>query len=107
MAGRDPKYGRNHQKLRERLDREVRLGLHVCSRCSEPILGDQAWDLDHHDDGVGYRGPSHRRCNIRAANELRAADAKRWRESTANASPGTGPESYEDPDWPGVIVRPW
>jgi len=87
MAGRDPKYHWSHQKLRRRLDREVRLGLHVCARCGEPILAGERWHLDHHDSGVGYLGPSHARCNVRAANELRAADARRWRELGLGGEP--------------------
>ena len=87
MAGRDPRYGWNHQKLRRVVAREVRLGLHVCARCCEPILATDEWHLDHTDDGSGYLGPSHKRCNLKAQNERRAADARAWRESQLVGAP--------------------
>jgi hypothetical protein len=105
MAGRDPKYGREHQKLRERLEREVRLGLHSCARCDEPILPTDAWHLDHTDDGAAYLGASHARCNVSEANRLRAAHARAWRESNMVNSPLSAVPEFRTPD--GGIVRPW
>jgi len=80
--------------MRRRVAREVASGLHVCARCFGPILPSDKWHLDHADDGLSYLGPSHARCNLRAQNELRAEDARRWREGRAG-------------DWPGVVERPW
>jgi hypothetical protein len=74
------RYGTDHQRLRRRVAREVAVGLHVCARCGGPILPGERWHLDHADSGVGYIGPSHESCNIRAANEKRAEDARNWRE---------------------------
>ena len=42
----------------------------VCARCGRPILPGQPVDLDHTDDGVGYRGWAHRRCNRQAGGRL-------------------------------------
>ena len=88
------RYGADHQRRRRQVAREVALGLHVCARCSEPILATEEWHLDHADDGISYVGPSHAKCNIRAANEQRAEDARRWRELSAETTPR-------------VIVREW
>lgn len=38
-----------------------------CSRCHQPISAGMAWQLDHTDDRTGYRGPSHKACNLSAA----------------------------------------
>jgi hypothetical protein len=34
---------------------------------------DDRWRLDHAADGVGYLGPAHASCNLRAAGKVRAA----------------------------------
>lgn len=34
-----------------------------CARCGKPMTRDQAIDLDHNDDGIGYIGFSHAVCN--------------------------------------------
>ena len=41
------------------------------------------WDLDHADDGVGYRGPSHASCN-RAAPNTRAYDPADYQDNLLN-----------------------
>ncbi|SRR6266511_2146316 len=69
------RYGPEHQALRVRLlDTEIGT---PCARCGKPLLPSQSIDLDHTDDGRGYRGLSHARCNRRAAaikgNQMRAA----------------------------------
>jgi hypothetical protein len=90
-AKRDPtniagrlRYGRTHRQLRAQLRGLVESGRARCSRCGEPILSGERWDLDHSDDGRGYRGPSHADCNRRT--------------STA--------ESYEDDPAAGVYWGP-
>jgi hypothetical protein len=45
---------------------QVAAGRATCSRCELPIVTGQRWDLDHRDNGAGYRGPSHQDCNRRA-----------------------------------------
>jgi hypothetical protein len=91
---RNLRYGTDHQRMRRQVAREVALGLHSCARCGEPVLPGDAWHLDHADDGMSYIGASHAKCNIRAANEQRAEDARRWRELSAEATPR-------------MIVREW
>jgi hypothetical protein len=61
-------YGHPHQLLRAQIAPLVLAGGARCSRCGEAILPGEPWHLDHRDDGLGYNGPAHRRCNI-AANE--------------------------------------
>jgi len=56
-------YGIEHQRKRLEMAPLVAAGNVRCSRCGEPILPGQAWDADHRDDRVGYRGPSHASCN--------------------------------------------
>jgi hypothetical protein len=77
---RNLRYGADHQRERRRVAREVALGLHSCARCGEQIHATQVWHLDHAADGVSYLGPSHAKCNLRAQNEQRAEDARKWRE---------------------------
>jgi hypothetical protein len=55
----------------------VESGYASCCRCGFPIVPGTRWHLDHRDDGLGYLGPSHAACNLRAAakrgNELMRA----------------------------------
>jgi hypothetical protein len=73
-------YGGGHQALRRRLAPLVAAGLAACSRCGEWIAPDEAWDLDHADDRLGYLGPAHVRCNRgepgRARKRARSAEAR-------------------------------
>jgi hypothetical protein len=40
----------------------------VCARCGLPIRPGEEWHLDHDDEDRGrYLGPSHARCNEKAA----------------------------------------
>jgi len=63
-----PRYSQPHRAARERLRPQVEAGnTHCAARlCLMPtrwIAPGEPWDLDHTDDGKGYRGPAHRRCN--------------------------------------------
>jgi hypothetical protein len=62
-------YGPAHKALRERLAPVVATGTVECARCGDVIEPGTAWQLDHNDDGRGYRGPSHATCNARAGAE--------------------------------------
>ncbi|MGP4114155.1 hypothetical protein ACTWP5_25000 [Streptomyces sp. 4N509B] len=70
------------------------------------LLGDQL-DLDHHDDGEGYRGWSHAACNRSAGavkgNRLRAAyraGAGLWEPSTTRArTPVRRPAGLDSSRW--------
>ena len=60
------KYGVIHRTMRRRLAPVVATGTVPCARCGDPIGSGEKWELDHRDDGRGYLGPSHFRCNRRA-----------------------------------------
>lgn len=74
-------YGWTHVQTRRRTARIVAAGRATCSRCSQPILPGQPWDLDHTDDRTAYAGPAHASCNraagARKGNRLRAR-VTRW-----------------------------
>lgn len=53
-----------------------------CTRCLRVILPGQVVHLDHEDDGVGYRGWSHKRCNESAGGKLGAARKRAARNAT-------------------------
>jgi hypothetical protein len=69
----NPRYGAQHKSLRRRLAPVVATGTVVCKRCGELIAPDEHWQLDHKDDGRGWLGPSHTRCNARAGWEAMVA----------------------------------
>jgi hypothetical protein len=52
--------------MRARLAPVVATGTVKCARCDELIEAGEDWQLDHRDDGRGWLGPSHQRCNARA-----------------------------------------
>jgi hypothetical protein len=56
-------YGARHRQLRRALAPLVAAGGVNCARCGEPIEPGTPWDLGHTDDGLGYSGPEHARCN--------------------------------------------
>lgn len=62
------RYGGEHQALRKAMEQYVPGS--PCTRCGRPIRPGQAWDLDHHDDGPGWRGASHAACNRKAGSRL-------------------------------------
>ena len=64
-------YGRRHRNIRAQLLLDA-IGK-LCVRCGRPIKAGQAVDLDHHDDGLHYRGLAHASCNRRAGAERGAA----------------------------------
>ena len=55
-----------HKAMRKRLAPIVASGTVTCARCNELISPKDKWQLDHRDDGHGWLGPSHARCNQRA-----------------------------------------
>src|SRR5947207_862422 len=57
-------YGAGHQAARARVEPFVLAGGARCARCGEQIVPGEPWHLDHRDDGRGYLGPSHSRCNL-------------------------------------------
>lgn len=66
-------YGPAHQRERATWQRRIDRGeVVMCSRCDSPIQG--AWHLDHTADRLGYLGPSHDLCNLRAAGRISPRD---------------------------------
>jgi hypothetical protein len=61
------RYGRAHRAIRAQL-MPWAVGS-ACVRCGRPIEAGQPVDLDHRDDGLGYRGLAHATCNRRAGQE--------------------------------------
>jgi hypothetical protein len=55
-----------HTAMRRRLAPLVAGGTVRCARCTELIGPGEKWELDPRDDGRGWLGPSHQRCNSRA-----------------------------------------
>jgi len=60
-------YTRDHMKRRALWAVRVEAGEVCCARCGGWIRPGSDWHLDHSDDRTQYLGPSHRRCNLRAA----------------------------------------
>lgn len=61
------RYGGDHQRKRGELAQRIANGAKPpCVRCGYPIMPTDEWHLDHQDDGVTYRGPSHAFCNTSA-----------------------------------------
>ena len=61
--------------MRQRLNAVVQSGTCPCVRCGELIEPGSEWHLDHRDDGRGWLGPSHAKCNQRAGWEKMVASA--------------------------------
>lgn len=81
------RYGWQHQKRRASWASRVASGEVSCARCGWPIQPGERWDLDHADDGDGYLGPSHVRCN-----RATAGGARRGR---GNSRPQPAPVSHQ------------
>jgi hypothetical protein len=85
------KYGTKHRVTRELWGRRVELGQVACARCGRTIARGERWHLDHANNGVDYLGPSHARCNVRAAavktNKERAAALRASRGLSESAWP--------------------
>lgn len=60
-------YTAQHDKARSAWVSLVEAGIVVCARCETRISAGDAWHLDHTSDRLGYLGPSHAACNVRAA----------------------------------------
>jgi len=60
------RYDGAHRTMRKRLAPVVATGTVRRARCDELIGPEDRWHLDHRDDGHGWLGPSHARCNQRA-----------------------------------------
>lgn len=77
---RKPQYGRDHINLRNRWKQRIANGERPpCARCDIPLEPtDLDFHLDHEDDGIRYRGPSHADCNLTAAGK-RAQELRRLR----------------------------
>lgn len=80
MSGGRRKYTSEHKRTREALLPYVVWGETKCCRCFHPLEPGAQIDLDHEDQGPGYKGWSHhspcqvcgRRCNLSAGGQLRA-----------------------------------
>jgi hypothetical protein len=73
--------------MRRRLEPVVQTGTVPCARCGELIEPGSQWQLDHRDDGRGWLGPSHQRCNARAG----------WQKMVAVNGNGNGGSLQEQP----------
>ncbi len=69
------RYDGPHRAIRRRLNPVVQTGTLNCARCGELIEPGTPWQLDHRDDGRGWLGPSHQKCNSRAGWEKMVASA--------------------------------
>jgi hypothetical protein len=98
------RYGTAHRALRAATVAQA-VG-QPCARCRRTIQAGEAVDLDHADDGDGYIGYSHRRCNSSAGasrgNRLRAAA---YRAVKAGLTTGAPPAKAEPP--PSPRSRVW
>jgi hypothetical protein len=102
------RYGGEHQALRRAVT-PYAVGS-VCVRCGRPILPGQPWDLDHTDDGAGYLGASHRRCNRSVGGRLGAALQRAARKERTNvmlAECTLGVEIAEARDHVSVAAAGW
>ena len=74
------RYNGPHKATRTRLDPVVKTGTVTCVRCGELIEPGEEWQLDHKDDGPGWLGPAHVKCNARAG----------WEKMVRNQANGNG-----------------
>src|SRR5690606_22491985 len=72
------RYGTEHKRLRKETLSQA-YG-QPCARCGEPMQPGQELHLDHADEGSGYIGFSHKRCNLAAgASKINKERAAAWR----------------------------
>ena len=81
-------YGWTHQTERKRWKPIVESGAALCVRCGLPIAAGAPWHLDHSDDKLGYLGPSHARCNLKAA--AKRGNALMRAKKALSQPPGSG-----------------
>jgi hypothetical protein len=101
---RRQRYSSPHQRLRALVAVAVEQGRASCARCGLPIAPGEPFDLDHADDGNGYLGPSHARCNrattrpaSRSRDELRWS--RRWLETAPEGTLVLGKEIRRGGAW--------
>ena len=71
-------YGGEHKKLRAKLAKVVEAGDGFCVRCGRWVAPGELWHLGHDDfDRSRYRGIECTKCNVGAANKLRAKKSPR------------------------------
>jgi hypothetical protein len=93
-----------HKAMRRRLAPLVASGTVRCARCNELISAGEKWQLDHRDDGRGWLGPAHQRCNARAGWEKMVANANGHRSSLEGQPTRWSQRWFDDPA-PGTIVN--
>jgi hypothetical protein len=97
------RYGGDHQALR-RAAKPFAYG-QPCSRCGQVMRPGQALDLDHRDDGTGWLGFAHARCNRQAGGRLgRARQIERARRKTLIDEYALGVEIAEDRRHTSVVA---
>jgi hypothetical protein len=99
--GGKARYGHEYRKDRRAWAVEVKRGIVPCAGCDELIRPDEAWHLDHLDNGL--LRPSHAGCNV-------AAGGRKSYELAFEDNPAAGvywgPGSEPD-DSPRRWSRPW
>jgi hypothetical protein len=97
------RYGGPHQALR-RAALPYAVG-QPCSRCGQPMLPGQALDLDHRDDGGGWWGFAHARCNRAAGGRLGNARRRdRITKTRAMTEVALGVEIAEDRSHTSIVA---
>jgi hypothetical protein len=97
------RYGGDHQAIR-RVALPRAYG-QPCSRCGLPMRPGQALDLDHRDDGSGWLGFSHARCNRAAGGRLgRARQIEQQRRKRLMEEYALGIEIAEDRRHTSVVA---
>ncbi|HEU5206276.1 MAG TPA: hypothetical protein VFT94_01585 [Gaiellaceae bacterium] len=99
---RRQRYGSGHQRSRAAVAVAVEQGRALCSRCGELIEPGTPWDLDHDDNGNGYLGPSHARCNRATTPRARKTGlcwSRRWFEDATEDTIVGNEEIRRDGRW--------
>ena len=87
-ARQQSRYGKEHRRLRRRLEPIVAAGAERCRRCGDPIVAGEPWDLGHGPEGA-YRGPEYRDCN-RSTSTAAAGGDGALRDPCGSRRPGSG-----------------